>query len=178
MSGGCKGVRYTMNSENNNNLHTLDNSEDIPTLDFRSDDSQQDVLDISQLLPESGVNSSNLKQFVKISSSGIFVDSSGAGQFSADNQVARFASGNPALNAMVAVQIADTSVIHFDRSVTANDPLIDELSIEDIDLNELNEVTGTAQQDFLAGSASADVLYGGRGDDVLEGGAGNDVYVG
>ncbi|WP_419534679.1 cadherin-like domain-containing protein [Endozoicomonas sp.] len=167
-----------MNSENNNNFHTLDDSEVIPKLEFRSDDSLQDVLDISQLLPESGVNSSNLKQFVKISSSGVFVDSSGAGQFSADNQVARFAAGNPPLNAMVAVQIADTSVIHFDRSVTANDPLADDLSLEDIDLNELNEVTGTAQQDMLVGSASADVLYGAKGDDVLEGGAGNDVYIG
>ncbi len=70
------------------------------------------------------------------------------GQFSANNQVARFAAGNPPLNAMVSVQIADTLVIHFDRSVTANDPLIDELSIEDVALTELNEVTGTAQQDF------------------------------
>ncbi|WP_066015996.1 cadherin-like domain-containing protein [Endozoicomonas atrinae] len=167
-----------MNSENNNNLHTLDNSEVIPTLDFRSDDSQQDVLDISQLLPESGVNSSNLKQFVKISSSGVFVDASGAGQFSADNQVARFAAGNPPLNAMVAVQIADTSVIHFDHSVTADDPLIDDLPMDDIELDGMSEVTGTAQQDLLAGSLSADVLYGGKGNDVLEGGSGNDVYVG
>ncbi len=167
-----------MNSENNNNLHTLDSSEVIPTLDFRSDDSQQDVLDISQLLPESGVNSSNLKQFVKISSSGVFVDASGAGQFSSDNQVARFAAGNPPLNAMVAVQIADTSVIHFDHSVTADDPLIDDLPMDEIELDGMSEVTGTAQQDLLAGSLSADVLYGGRGNDVLEGGSGNDVYVG
>ena len=163
-----------MNSENNNTVHTIDDSEVIPTLDFRSDATQQDVLDISQLLPDSGVNSSNLKQFVKISSSGVFVDSSGAGQFSSDSLVARFAAGNPPLNAIIAVQIADTSVIHFDRSVTADDPLVDDVSLD----TGLNEVTGTSQQDTLVGSAAADVIYGGRGDDVLEGGAGNDVYIG
>lgn len=119
----------------NNNYHIIDDPEVIQTLDFYSDENQQDVLDVSQLLPESGVNSSNLKQFVKISSAGVFVDSSGAGQFSSENQVARFAAGSPALNAMVAVQIADTSVIYFDRSITANDPLVDELSLEGIDLN-------------------------------------------
>ena len=163
-----------MNSENNNTVHTIDDSEVIPTLDFRSDATQQDVLDISQLLPDSGVNSSNLKQFVKISSSGVFVDSSGAGQFSSDSLVARFAAGNPPLNAIIAVQIADTSVIHFDRSVTADDPLVDDVSLD----TGLNEVTGTSQQDTLVGSAAADVIYGGRGDDVLEGGDGNDVYIG
>ena len=163
-----------MNSENNNTVHTIDDSEVIPTLDFRSDATQQDVLDISQLLPDSGVNSSNLKQFVKISSSGVFVDSSGAGQFSSDSLVARFVAGNPPLNAIIAVQIADTSVIHFDRSVTADDPLVDDVSLD----TGLNEVTGTSQQDTLVGSAAADVIYGGRGDDVLEGGAGNDVYIG
>ena len=145
-----------MNSENNNTVHTIDDSEVIPTLDFRSDATQQDVLDISQLLPDSGVNSSNLKQFVKISSSGVFVDSSGAGQFSSDSLVARFAAGNPPLNAIIAVQIADTSVIHFDRSVTADDPLVDDVSLD----TGLNEVTGTSQQDTLVGSAAADVIYG------------------
>ena len=122
-----------MDTSSGNNRHTIDNPESIQTLDFKSDNNQQDVLDVSQLLPDSGVNASNLKQFVKITGSGVFVDSSGSGQFSVDSQVARFAPGGPALNAMVAVQVADTSIIHFDHTVNADVPLSDSPAIDSFD---------------------------------------------
>lgn len=175
-------MQSIMNSENNN-IHVLDNKELVPTIEFRSDDSQQDVLDIRQLLPDSGVNSVNLKQFVKINSAGVFVDSSGAGQFSLDNKVARFASDELAMNTMVAVMVSDTSIIQFDHSVSADVPLTDadaDAVAESPEHGEFNfnEVQGSYQSDTLMGTSGADVMRGSWGDDVLEGGAGNDVYVG
>ena len=108
-----------------NDRYVLSDTDAIETLHFNNTATEQDILDVSNLLPDSGVNASNLKQFVKINTNGVFVDASGSGQFSTENQVARFAAGNPPLNAMVAVQVADTSVLHFDWAKTADIPLID-----------------------------------------------------
>ena len=165
-----------MNPENNNQTFTLKNSEAIQDINFQSNSSRQDVLDVSQLLPADGVNSSNLKQFVKVTANGVYIDSSGLGQFSKDSQVARFASGSPGLNAMVAVQVGDTSVIHFDWSATANTPLMDNITDEGSEQG--NTIKGTNQADTLTGTAGADTLYGMHGNDVIEGGAGNDIYIG
>ncbi len=165
-----------MNPENNNQTFTLKNSEAIQDINFQSNSSRQDVLDVSQLLPADGVNSSNLKQFVKVTANGVYIDSSGLGQFSKDSQVARFASGSPGLNAMVAVQVGDTSVIHFDWSATANTPLMDNITDEGSEQG--NTIKGTNQADTLTGTAGADTLYGMHGNDVMEGGAGNDIYIG
>ena len=94
----------------------------VDTLFFRTDNEQQDILDVSNLLPENA-NSNNLTSYLKVNDKGVFLDASGQGQFSTEKQIARFAANNPPLNAMIAVQIADTSVIQFDWTETANVPL-------------------------------------------------------
>ena len=162
-----------------NDRYILSDPDSIDTLHFNNSGTEQDILDISNLLPDSGVNASNLKQFVKINTNGVFVDASGSGQFSTENQVARFAAGNPPLNAMVAVQVADTSVIHFDWTQTADTPLIDaEISTSQGASNSQSKIMGTHQADNLQGTSGDDALYGQWGDDVLNGGAGADIYVG
>ena len=162
-----------------NDRYVLSDVDAIETLHFNNSGAEQDILDIRNLLPDSGVNASNLKQFVKINSNGVYVDASGSGQFSTENQVARFAANNPPLNAMVAVQVADTSVIHFDWTETADIPLVDsEISTSQGISNSQSQIVGTHQADNLQGTSGDDALYGKWGDDVLAGGAGADIYVG
>ena len=149
----------------------------VDTLLFRTDDEQQDILDISQLLPESA-DSDNLSSFLKVNDKGVFLDSGGQGQFSTENQIARFAANNPPFNALIAVQIADTSVIQFDWTKTADIPLMDAPQGTTEPGADNNQVNGTANADTLMGTASADTLNAQAGDDVLRGGAGADVYKG
>ena len=170
-------MQSIMNSDNNSTNHVLDNNELIPTIEFHSDNAQRDVLDIRRLVSGSVVNSTNLKQFIKINAAGVFVDSSGTGQFSADNKVARFASEGPATNTLVAVMVSDTSIIDFDHSVTADIPLTDSM-VEHPDYSDFNDVRGSNQSDTLIGTSDTDLIYGSWGDDVMEGGDGNDVYIG
>ena len=170
-------MQSIMNSDNNSTNHVLDNNELIPTIEFHSDNAQRDVLDIRRLVSGNVVNSTNLKQFIKINAAGIFVDSSGTGQFSADNKVARFASEGPASNTMIAVMVSDTSIIDFDHSVTADIPLTDSM-VEHPDYSEFNDVRGSNQSDTLIGTSGTDLIYGSWGDDVMAGGDGNDVYIG
>ena len=164
-----------------NDTYVLSDDGAIDTLHFRSDSYQQDVLDVSNIIP-GGVDAGNLKNFVKVTDKGVFLDSAGQGQFSTENQIARFAANNPPFNAIIAVQIADTSIIQFDRSVTSDIPLTDE-SVATESQNAVTGTTaaddlmGTAGNDLLMGMAGADTLTGGLGADVYDGGEGNDRYV-
>ena len=58
--------------------YVLDSTDSIDTLNFGS----ADILDVSALLPDSGVNEANLKQFVKVTANGVYLDAAGVGQFS------------------------------------------------------------------------------------------------
>ena len=149
----------------------------VDTLFFRTDNEQQDILDVSNLLPDSA-NSNNLSSFLKVNDKGVFLDSGGQGQFSTENQIARFAANNPPFNALIAVQIADTSVIQFDWTQTADIPLADASVGTTEPGADNNQVNGTANSETLLGTASADTLNAQAGDDVLRGGAGADVYKG
>lgn len=145
----------------------------VDTLFFRSDDTQQDILDISNLVPES-VDADNLSSFLKVNDKGVFLDSGGQGEFSSESLIARFAANNPPLSAIVAVQVADASVIQFDWTITADIPL-DDAPTESSDIN---QVDGTAAAETFAGTSMADTLNALAGDDVLSGGAGADIYNG
>ena len=149
----------------------------IDTLYFRSDTDQQDVLDISNLVPDS-VNSNNLSSYLKVNDKGVFLDSGGQGQFSTENQIARFVANNPPFDALIAVQVADTSVIQFDWTQTADIPLADAPSGTTEPGAENNQVNGTSADETLTGTSGADTLNAQAGDDVLNGGAGADVYKG
>ncbi len=162
-----------------NDRYILADPDTIDTLDFRSDDQQQDILDISQLLPDGAeVNADNLKQFLKVNSNGVFVDSSGGNYFTEDSQVARFSANNPALSATIAVQVASGVIINYAWGDTAEAPLASSPADSVEDSESLNEVTGNASDDELSGTDENDLLSGGYGDDVLNGGAGADVYDG
>ena len=163
----------TYNGGAGNDTYVLSDDGDIDTLHFRSDSYQQDILDVSNIIPD-GADAGNLKNFIKVTDKGVYLDSAGQGQFSTESQIARFASNNPPFNAIVAVQIADTSVIQFDRSITSGIPLTDESAVAD----DLNTITGTATADDLMGTAGSDLLMGMVGDDTLTGGLGADVYDG
>ncbi len=162
-----------------NDRYILADPDTIDTLDFRSDDQQQDILDISQLLPDGAeVNADNLKQFLKVNSNGVFVDSSGGNYFTEDSQVARFSANNPALSTTIAVQVASGVIINYAWGDTAEAPLASSPADSVEDSESLNEVTGNASDDELSGTDENDLLSGGYGDDVLNGGAGADVYDG
>ena len=177
LDGGAGADTY--NGGEGNDRYVLSDPDAIETLHFNNTGTEQDILDISNLLPDTGVNDSNLKQFVKINTNGVFVDPAGSGQFSTENQVARFAAGNPPLNAMVAVQVADTSVIHFDWTETADIPLVNaEIFTSQGNSNSQSTIRGTSDADNLQGTAGDDALYGSWGDDVLTGGGGADIYSG
>ena len=149
----------------------------VDTLHFHSDAEQQDILDISNLVPE-GVDANNLSNYLKVNDKGIFLDSGGLGQFSTENQIARFAANNPPFNALIAVQVADTSAIQFDWTQTADIPLVDAPQGTTKPGAENNQIVGTGAADMLTGTAGADTLRAEAGDDVLAGGAGADVYKG
>ncbi|KEQ17775.1 tandem-95 repeat protein [Endozoicomonas numazuensis] len=148
----------------------------VDTLHFKSTNTQQDILDISELV-SGDVTSGNLKSYLKVTDKGVYLDSSGQGQFSTENQIARFAANNPPLNAVVAVQVADTSVIQFDRYSNVDSP-ISGTSDNELATASLNDVSGTTLSDNILGTAQADNLMGLAGDDVLNGGAGADYYDG
>ncbi|MGI9283704.1 MAG: tandem-95 repeat protein, partial [Endozoicomonas sp.] len=148
----------------------------IDTLHFKSSNTQQDILDISELVSGS-VNSGNLKSYLKVTDKGVYLDPAGQGQFSTENQIARFAANNPPLNAIIAVQIADTSIIQFDRYSNADTSIVG-ISESELASASLNDIAGTAMADTIMGTAQADNLMGLAGDDVLNGGAGADFYDG
>lgn len=84
LNGGAGADDYIGGS--GNDRYVLDNLDAIDTLSFKSGD----ILDISGLLPQSGVTEENLKQFIKITSSAVYLDGAGTGKFSTENQIARF----------------------------------------------------------------------------------------
>lgn len=148
----------------------------VDTLNFQSSDTQQDIIDVSALLPDGQVNADNMQQFVKINSSGVFIDSSGAGEFSEENRVARFDSSSSVNSNLVSVQIAASTVVEFDWMATGDIPLINVAQYTDESNPDL--VRGTYQADTLDGNAENNILAGGAGDDVLNGGEGADTYHG
>ncbi|OED41007.1 hypothetical protein ACH42_15130 [Endozoicomonas sp. (ex Bugula neritina AB1)] len=155
--------------------YVLNDLDAVDTLGFRSGD----ILDVSGLLPESGVSEENLKQFIKVTSNAVYLDGAGTGKFTDGNKIARFAENNSSLDAMIAVQVADTSVIHFDWQATANIPLSDGVSATNqSNSGSQNQVTGTFRSDELLGTYQDDALFGQWGDDTLAGGDGADLYVG
>ncbi|OED50202.1 hypothetical protein ACH42_01350 [Endozoicomonas sp. (ex Bugula neritina AB1)] len=157
----------------------------MDTLTFTSNDDQQDIIDVSQLLPDGQVTADNLHQFIKINSTGVFLDTSGAGEFSAKNKLANFDSSSSVNSNLIAVQIAASTVIEFDWMATADDPLQDVSayttanSYDDRVQGDYtdNSLIGTGADDVLDGGAGDDVLNGGEGADTYYGGAGNDTYV-
>ncbi len=162
-----------MISGSNGTRHIIDDPAENKEITFQ----EGDTLDISAILPEEGVNQFNLKQFIKIHPSGIFFDSAGAGQFSESHQVGRFSAQSLAFNAMIAVQISDTSIISFDRT-SNDDAIVRDSSAVGAEGEGYNVVDGAASNDTLRGSTDRDALRGFWGDDVLEGGSGNDLYIG
>ncbi|OED40530.1 hypothetical protein ACH42_16095 [Endozoicomonas sp. (ex Bugula neritina AB1)] len=164
--------------------YILSDLDAVDTLNFQSSDDQQDIIDVSALLPDGQVTADNLQQFVKINSSGVFLDSAGAGEFSEENRVARFDSNSSVNSNLVSVQIAASTVVEFDWMATGDDPLMDSSSYTNDSNPDLvrgtyqaDTLNGTAADNILAGGAGDDVLNGGEGADTYHGGAGNDTYV-
>ena len=129
------------------------------------------------MFPEASIPET-FSNYLKVNDKGVFLDSGGQGQFSTENQIARFAANNPPFNALIAVQVADTSVIQFDWTQTADIPLIDAPAGTTEPGADNNQVAGTSAAETLNGTAGADTLNAEAGDDVLVGGAGADVYKG
>ena len=94
-----------MNSENNNTVHTIDDSEVIPTLDFRSDATRQDVLDISALVPEE-FDMADLDQYFDINDEFVYFDQTGQGTFTSDRAIAKFSEAST-LSSAVAIILRD-----------------------------------------------------------------------
>ena len=106
-----------------NDRYVLDDTEAVDTLYFRSEHAQKDILDVSALLSGTDVTESNLKNYLKVTAEGIYLDAAGEGIFSEDDQVAKFAENNPRFDNLIRIQIADNLVVDFDWSATANIPL-------------------------------------------------------
>ncbi|WP_299735287.1 tandem-95 repeat protein [uncultured Endozoicomonas sp.] len=149
-----------------NDRYILGNDGNIDTLYFVSNDEQQDILDVTDVLPDRA-SSSNLKDFLKVTSTGVYIDSTGRGNFTADSQVARFSAANSNFGNIISVHVAGVGTIQFDRTVNSDDPLMT-----------TSPVTGTDGDDALNGSDASDRITGGAGSDTLSGGAGVDYYLG
>ncbi|WP_095210227.1 type I secretion C-terminal target domain-containing protein [Endozoicomonas ascidiicola] len=102
--------------------HEITNPRTIKNISFDSDNGGDDVLDVSALLSGSSVDETNVDQYVKVTPMGAFVDTSGSGEFSQLNQVARFTASS-GINTTIAVQVSNTSIhdlaveFSFDNSV-------------------------------------------------------------
>ncbi|WP_461537953.1 tandem-95 repeat protein [Spongorhabdus nitratireducens] len=153
-------------------------TDSVDTIHFTQSGPQSDIIDVSALVP-ADVTAATLKNYVKINANGIYIDTEGQGQFSSGNQIARFASGNPPLSVMSAIQVAATnSVIDFNWTETANIPLVDAHDYITDNSGHENTITGTAQADNLQGTAAADTILGHAGNDTIDGGAGADYLDG
>ncbi|MGY0217397.1 tandem-95 repeat protein [Endozoicomonadaceae bacterium StTr2] len=153
-------------------------TDSVDTIHFTQSGSQSDIIDVSALVP-ADVTAATLKNYVKINANGIYIDTEGQGQFSSGSQVARFASGNPPLSVMSAIQVAATnSVIDFNWTETANIPLVDAHDYIADSVGNENTISGTAQADNIQGTAAADTILGKTGNDTIDGGAGADYLDG
>ena len=149
-----------------NDRYVLSDTDAIDTLYFNSNDEQQDILDVSQVLP-GRASASNLNDFLKVNQNGVFIDTTGRGLFTADSQIARFSSNNSSFGNVISVQIAGAGVVSFDWSENGNTPL-----------TEVTRISGTDNDDTLTGDSGNNRLVGGQGDDRLSGGEGIDFYDG
>ncbi|OED44464.1 hypothetical protein ACH42_07400 [Endozoicomonas sp. (ex Bugula neritina AB1)] len=150
----------------------------IDTISFINDDTQSDILDFSSLLP-GNVDANNVSNFVKVTDSGVHLDTKGLGQFTSENKIAQFASDNPPLNTGNNIQVAAAgTIIAFDWAAHAASPLFDLHSYVSDSVGKDKVVTGTALDNTLQGTDSADTMLGLAGDDTLEGGLGADYYDG
>ena len=148
-----------------NDRYILSNDGSIDTLNFVSNDEQQDIIDVTEVLPDR-VTESNLQNFLKVNANGVFIDTTGRGYFTSDSQIARFSS-NANFGNNIAVQVAGAGTVDFDRTVNGEEPLLS-----------TNAVTGTSADDALIGTDGSDRIIGSVGNDTLTGSEGVDFYVG
>ena len=106
-----------------NDRYVLENTDAVDTLYFRTDAVQQDVLDISALLPTSGVTSTNLKNFLKVTEEAVYLDAEGEGEFTESDKIAEFVENNPRVEDVIKVQVSENEVLDFNWTETASIPL-------------------------------------------------------
>ena len=115
-----------------NDRYILADSGDVDILNFKSTTHEKDVLDISQLLP-SGVTESNLSNYLKVTTEGVYLDVDGAGDFSDDNQIAEFTEDSIFTKDLIQIQIADNTEVSFAVSTPVGVQLADSESYESND---------------------------------------------
>ena len=173
-----------MDTDNQNNnlgtIHTLTNSDNTETINFVNSDIQQDSLDVSNVISNEA-NAENINLYLKINTDGVYLDNSGSGKFSVDNQIARF-DNSSTMNAMIAVQVSESLATTVDWTATSHIPVEDlstSLTVNNTieGSNVADNLQGTSANDALRGSWGNDTLAGQGGADTYIGGAGDDVYV-
>ena len=98
-----------------NDRYVLADNDAVDTLKLKVTASQQDSIDVSQLLP-SGVEitEENIDNYVQVTEEGVFVDASGEGGFSEGNQVARFTDDSVFDSNNVTIYVAENTTIVLD----------------------------------------------------------------
>ncbi len=166
-SGNALDNRLIGNSE----VNTLDGGAGNDTLDGGAlDNSTPGVIDMLN-----GGDGDDTFLFRGFFGSGVFSGGDGADRLDFSQSDSYTAARRNVDGAGVSVDLAVGTAISYYRkgtgspSINLNEPLV---------LSSIENVTGTAQGDFLNGDANANALDGGAGGDVLNGGAGDDTLDG
>ena len=138
--------------------------------DFKSSGAERDTLDLSDVLPAE-VNSGNIHSYLKVTSTGVFVDLTGNGHFNEENQLARFGDRTNIDN-LVNLKLSDGSEIQLNRNEALSSAdggaTVDKLKAgEGSDTLRGNAGDDELDGDGLATTKSADHLFGGEGNDKI-----------
>ena len=103
-----------MNSSSDGTRHSINHPVQTQEIHFQTND----ILDVSQLTP-SGVTSSNLSNYLKVSQEGVFLNEEGNGEFSDETQIATFTDDSLFSSNDIQVKIDgnDPVTVNLDSSV-------------------------------------------------------------
>ena len=121
--------------------YVLTDTGSVETLDFKSTRFEKDVLDVSQLLPE-GADANNLLSYLSITEEGVFLDVSGNGDFSEENQIARFTEDSVFSRNEILIDIGDNIRVVFNIFAQAG------VQLQDDDAFQTAEVLASRTQKY------------------------------
>ena len=103
-----------------NDRYVLANTDAVDTLKLKVTATQQDSIDVSQLLPpDVEITEENIDNYVQVTDEGVFVDDTGQADFSEANKVAQFTEDSVFDSNSVVIHVAENTTIVLDVVPTA-----------------------------------------------------------
>ena len=118
-----------------NDRYVITDDSDTKVINFVTSPTQKDVIDLGQVLP-AGVTSSNISNYVMVTSDGVVIDATGAGNFAGKEQLIRFAAGS-VLDGDISIQLDTDNVVDIglDFDIGLDLDFFDDPAVNDFDFS-------------------------------------------